>query len=488
LDAEKNKERKQQSAAVKSATTQIAAVAQMSPTNRNNKSQRPIVREVNKNLGTNISHKTLSRMVLEGKIGILPSSKPGPVGAFSKVVYQSLKVAFMLYIKLKQVTCHKQSTMKTLGLRVNALVNHCGTMNRKGDELAKRLKSDVADEVEVNKPNKQELRRILWTSYGNLKVWFDQWEHTVISLGFGRLKLAGEDNVEEGRVVFFDGQKKRIINLDETDGSLDNTKGKRGGRPPMMFYGKGMTGGATAASKSGYTPTIICRSNSEGEALPPHFQLRTTPKESQREQFDVEFLVRCKDIWGCFGHTKNTLLPCTFGMNEKAGMNAVELNKYFKGSILPLYPDIEDVPGKRVIAKLDSRPGRMNVDMLAHLRIRGLYVVPGLPNSTGKTQETGQNYGPFKGHYRNNLHALAVAKFETKKTINVTDLPLIVFGGTCPDAGVELADAFCHSFSKELCLLIHQIRLNQTMNPQQSRVWMGTTLNVNPHFRLFQTH
>jgi len=101
LDAEKNKERKQQSAAVKSATTQIAAVAQMSPTNRNNKSQRPIVREVNKNLGTNISHKTLSRMVLEGKIGILPSSKPGPVGAFSKVVYQSLKVAFMLYIKLK---------------------------------------------------------------------------------------------------------------------------------------------------------------------------------------------------------------------------------------------------------------------------------------------------------------------------------------------------------------------------------------------------
>ena len=168
------------------------------------------MREVNENLGTNISQKTVSRIVLEGKIGI--PSKPGPVGAFSKVVYQSLKVAFMSYIKLEQVTCQKQSTMKTLGLRVNALVNRCGKMNRKGDELAKRLKSDVADEVEVNKPNTHELRRILWASYGILKVLFDQWEHTVISLGFGQLKLPGEDNIEEGRVVFFDGQKKRIIN------------------------------------------------------------------------------------------------------------------------------------------------------------------------------------------------------------------------------------------------------------------------------------
>jgi len=34
-------------------------------------------------------------------------------------------------------------------------------------------------------------------------------------------------------------------------------------------------------------------------------------------------------------------------------------------------------------------------------------------------------------------------------------------------------------------LLIHQIRLNQTMNPQQSRAWIGTTLNVDPHLWLF---
>ena len=33
-------------------------------------------------------------------------------------------------------------------------------------------------------------------------------------------------------------------------------------------------------------------------------------------------------------------------MNEKAGMDTVELDKYFVNSILPLFTDVEDVPKK----------------------------------------------------------------------------------------------------------------------------------------------
>ena len=33
-------------------------------------------------------------------------------------------------------------------------------------------------------------------------------------------------------------------------------------------------------------------------------------------------------------------------MNEKAGMDSVELDKYFLNLILPLFPDVEDVPKK----------------------------------------------------------------------------------------------------------------------------------------------
>jgi hypothetical protein len=77
-------------------------------------------------------------------------------------------------------------------------------------------------------------------------------------------------------------------------------------------------------------------------------------------------------------------------MNERAGMNAVELdNKYIMNSILPLYPDIQDYPGKRVLLKLDSGPGRLNVKMLANLRLQAARLVHCSWYSQHNTQDAG---------------------------------------------------------------------------------------------------
>ena len=57
--------------------------------------------------------------------------------------------------------------------------------------------------------------------------------------------------------MFFDGQKDRIINLDETYGDLDNTCGKRRGRPSFVFYSEDITGGSSRANKTFYSPKII---------------------------------------------------------------------------------------------------------------------------------------------------------------------------------------------------------------------------------------
>ena len=40
------------------------------------------------------------------------------------------------------------------------------------------------------------------------------------------------------------------------------------------------------------------------------------------------------------------IVPCTWGMNEKVGINIVELEKYFIKKILPLYLDLGDVAKK----------------------------------------------------------------------------------------------------------------------------------------------
>jgi hypothetical protein len=161
----------------------------------------------------------------------------------------------------------------------------------------------------------------------------------------------------------------------------------------------------------------------------------------------IEWFAHSKDTVVQFGWEEKRRMPCTFGLNERAGMNAIELDKYISKAILPLYPDVEDKPKKGVIIKVDSGPGRMNLEMLARLRLQGVYVVPGVPNTTGKTQETDQNYGPFKSKYRSNIRTLSQARFNRGLSLSVIDLPLLVFGGECPSTFVELQDAFSSAFS-----------------------------------------
>jgi len=122
---------------------------------------------------------------------------------------------------------------------------------------------------------------------------------TLIDLGFGR-EATTEDNVE-GEIFFFEGQLHRIVNLDETDGSLDNTTDNKGGRPPVVFCNPDLPNGAVAANKSGYSSTVICGSNAAGEALPPHFQLRTLSQSDATQKISVDWFIHAVDVVGKFG-------------------------------------------------------------------------------------------------------------------------------------------------------------------------------------------
>jgi len=157
-------------------------------------------------------------------------------------------------------------------------------------------------------------------------------------------------------------------------------------------------------------------------------------------------------VRGQFGFASVRRLPCSYGLNEKGGMNAEELNKYFNKNVLPLYPDMEDKPGKRVMLKVDSGPGRTDLPMLAQMQLKGFYLVPGVSNTTAKTQETDQNYGPFKISFRGNIRVLAAARHQQKKQMLLKDLALLVFGGTDSITGVVLEDSFNKAFLQSGCL------------------------------------
>jgi hypothetical protein len=127
-------------------------------------------------------------------------------------------------------------------------------------------------------------------------VWFNTWKELLIDLGFGRLAIP-EDRVE-GDVFFFPGTMDRIINVDETDGSLDDTTGQRGGRPPMTFFAPDIAGGGTAVNKSGYSATLICGSTASGDPLPVHFQLKTLAQTVEGMRISIDWFRATKRVTG----------------------------------------------------------------------------------------------------------------------------------------------------------------------------------------------
>jgi len=177
-----------------------------------------------------------------------------------------------------------------------------------------------------------EQRRVEWTTHFNLNLWFDTWKTTLIELGFAREKTC-DDIAEEGEVMFLPGQKERIINVEETDGTLDDTRGQTGGRPPIVFTSPDVPAGSTSVNKCGYKTTLICGSTAAGEPIPPHFQFKTNAKTKEGQRISVDWFRLCLRIRGKFGHDTHKNFPVTFGMNKKGGINSVELQKYTQTAV-----------------------------------------------------------------------------------------------------------------------------------------------------------
>ena len=170
---------------------------------------------------------------------------------------------------------------------------------------------------------------------------------------------------------------------------------------------------------------------------------------AQNQKMNVQNFVSIHNVLGRFGFDEVTECGVTFGMNPKAGMDSEEFTKYLLNAIVPLYPDAKDEPGKRVAIVVDSGPGRVNTEMLAQLRLKGFYLVPGVPNTTHVTQVTDRNYGPFKTVYRRNLSKLTRYRHSRRETISANDIPLLVFGGLVDGNNIGLESAFKVAFGFE---------------------------------------
>jgi hypothetical protein len=107
-------------------------------------------------------------------------------------------------------------------------------------------------------------------------------------------------------------------------------------------------------------------------------------------------------------------------MNGKGSMNNEEFEHYIDSSIVPLFPDLEDMPEKCILLKVNWGCGWNWWDLLNKCRFRGVYIYPGLLNSTYMQQETDINfYGLFKGVVWRNLVKIATACYAKEITMSL---------------------------------------------------------------------
>ena len=425
---------------------------------RQGKSCAEICRAVNQSFGSDVKDRTVRQYVQKRLIGVSPK-KRGRIGFIPLEQFNVMVAAAETFITIRQLgrlgAPNRQELRKIVNTVANSKTNKI-CPDRHDDSLIDRILSQQSTEFTAQTSvNKQEERRVAWTTYSNLNTWFDSWKHYLIALEFAKAKEEADDDVVmiddvllEGEPDVSPSQLRRIVNLDETNISLDGSDGKSGGRPSVIFSSSNHANPGKAVSKAGQGVTMIGGSNAAGEPFPPHFQFPSEAQSEETKRVHSVLVQDMLDVFVQFGHREKIQLSAMVGMNPKGGMDNVEFHKYLLTLVPRLYPDAADVAGKRVMIKCDSGPGRDSLELLADLRVRRIYLFPAVPNSSAVTQEMDQCYGPFKSGVRQNLDILFQDRLQSQQINSVgrNDIGMIVFGRTL-ESGRHLKNVFESSFS-----------------------------------------
>jgi hypothetical protein len=180
------------------------------------------------------------------------------------------------------------------------------------------------------------------------------------------------------------------------------------------------------------TATLVVGTNAAGELLPSHLQVVSAAKTDDGKKLRTDEVHPAAFVIGLFGFEDETELDCTFHMNEKGGMDTEEFRKLVLVMVLRAYPDAKPVNGKWVVVLTDCGPGRENVQLCAELRLAGILLYPGLPNSTHLTQIMDWLFGLFKSQFRENLNILADRRIRENNGRDCTfmrkDIARLIYG------------------------------------------------------------
>ena len=200
--------------------------------------------------GVGPSECTIHRYVRDNLVGTSPLKK-GTKGNIANFIYKTVAIAFESHVRINQLNgMGGENTRSKLRSRVNKVM--LVQENVLSFKLLDRLIVETAIDLTAAKMDNVEQRRILWTTYKNLKMWFENWKVDLEELGFAHRDASG-------KLIISEEQLARIVNLDETCLSLDGSKGNRGGRPEVIFFDPRLPQVGAGTSKSSLmTTAVLC--------------------------------------------------------------------------------------------------------------------------------------------------------------------------------------------------------------------------------------
>jgi len=155
----------------------------------------------------------------------------GRTGSIEPILFANLAGASESHIRINQLNGKSgENVRKKLAAQVHKVVNRQSVMTNGAtlQKLLNQLLAYTAIDLSSKKSPNVEERRILWTTYTNLKSWLDNWSKDLVDLGFAK--------IENGKVMIPPEQLFNIVNIDETCLILDGSKSGKGGRPVVIFY------------------------------------------------------------------------------------------------------------------------------------------------------------------------------------------------------------------------------------------------------------
>ena len=140
----------------------------------------------------------------KGKVNMSPQER-GPIGHIAVLAYKSLCAGFATFMRINQLNC--TGGVKHRGKMAPIVADTMMVDVETAREILKRLACDTAINMGCSKLSFAEERRVCWTMYINLDLWFNTWERELLKHGLMELDARGLPHIPRQKL-------HQILNFD----------------------------------------------------------------------------------------------------------------------------------------------------------------------------------------------------------------------------------------------------------------------------------